>query len=391
MPTLGNIDPNLLMGSRGIDAGENAAAGRQARQQAQGADAAQQFERMLLQQLWKAMRSTVSARAFGGGGAGGGTYLHFLDEAVAGQLVTAGGMGLAAELRSSMGIAEPELPGLGVDGVRGLDGQGLGEGHDLGGRVSRAEPLEISPRTGQRVSGATGRLQTAARSLLHPEQALRWGRDGRLTREDLSSDFRTDLGSRGTAAFNVRDAAGFQGRYKCNLFAFELVRRAGFQTPLMARSHGWGYPHPDSVTADAANGRLRNDWGRVVTGESAAELDAGATSGERGFLLSGSGRNGHAGHMAVVERVHSVDYDDEGRVRRIVFDGWEARSSGARHLSRRTWNRAGNVGGNDARNGLGEIEIIELLAPRSGRPEMPLSTLAGPSRLDAMPEEGGEE
>lgn len=58
--------------------------------------------------------------------------------------------------------------------------------------------------------------------------ADRWARDGALTPQDLASDLVTEAPG-GRAAFNVRDANGFQGYYKCNLFAFELARRAGFQ------------------------------------------------------------------------------------------------------------------------------------------------------------------
>jgi hypothetical protein len=69
-------------------------------------------------------------------------------------------------------------------------------------------------------------------------------------------------------------------------------------------------------------------------------------------------------------------------VRRVVFDGWEARSEGAQHLTRRTWNLTGNPGGNLARNGFSRIEILEL-TPRSGAGnEIPLSNRAGSSDLD---------
>ena len=100
------------------------------------------------------------------------------------------------------------------------------------------------------------------------------------------------------------------------------------------------------------------------------------------MMLTGSGRDGHAGHMAVVERVHSIQYDDDGEVEQVVFDGWEARTNGARHLSQRTWNRAGIRGGNDVRRGLDRIEMVELLAPRDGAGEIPITRSAGPSRHD---------
>jgi len=346
-----------------------------AEQQVQGREAARQFEELLMQQLWQVMRRTAGEGAFGSS-IGSGTYTHFIDQAVAEQLSRAGGIGLAASLEQSLGVTSSSASGA---------------ARAASTPTVRQAPLELGPSTGTRVSGATGRLQRAATEMLTTESAPRWGRDGRLTRTELSSDFSTPLPGGEVAAFNVRDAAGFQGRYKCNLFAFELVRRAGFQTPLMARTHGWGYPHPDRVTEDASDGRLRRDWGRVVTGESAEALDASIQGGHRAFLLSGSGTDGHAGHMAVVERVHRVDYDDEGRVERVVFDGWEARQGGASRLTERTWNVYGNPGGNDPRNGLQGIEIVELLAPRAGRPEMPLSRRVGPSNHDAPPPDAENE
>lgn len=342
----------------------------------ESADAAQQFESLLVQQLWQTMRKTVSGAGFGGGSAGADTYMHFMDEAIATQMTEAGGIGIRQVLDRAMG---GEAYGLGAARQNGLGG---GQASGAASATARRAPLELGPLTGQRIPGATGRLQSAARELLSGESPQRFARAGRLTREELSSDFETQRADGTRSAFNVDDAAGFDGEYKCNLFAFELVRRAGFQTPLQGRAHGWGYPAPDAVTADAATGRLREDWGRVVTGESAEAIDAGLESGERGLMLTGSGRDGHAGHMAVVERVHSIQYDDDGEVEQVVFDGWEARTNGARHLEQRTWNRAGVRGGNDVRRGLDRIELVELLAPRDGSAEVPITDGAGPSRHD---------
>lgn len=346
---------------------------QQGRAQPNAANVAQQFEGLLMQQLWSIMRKTAGGLG-GGNGPGAGMYAHMMDEAVAGQLTRAGGLGLAAQLERGMGGSpQRSYP--------------MGESfplvpRDAGLEPRRSAPLVLGPATGQRVAGATSILQDTAESMLTPVSAPRWGRDGRLTRAELSSDYQTEaLG--GIARFNVRDAAGFEGRYKCNLFAFEMVRRAGFQVPLMPRTRGWGYPHPDAVTVDAADGRLRHDWGRVATGASASELDASITRGQRAFMLTGAGRDGHAGHMAVVERVHEIDYDEAGRVERVVFDGWEARVGGAQHLERRTWNRYGNPGGNLARNGFSQIEVVELLAPRTGQnAELPMSPRVGASVHD---------
>lgn len=336
------------------------------------ADVAEQFEGMLVQQLWQIMRRTVkSGGMLGGEGAGNDLYMSMVDDAMGRQLTEGGGIGLRSVLMRAMG-AEAEPGPAGVDGaaIRALDFA----------PVHRPAP---GPRTGAVLDGATGRLQDVAREMLSPESAPRWGRDGRLTEQELSSQFSAEVPG-GVARFNVRDSAGYQGYYKCNLFALEMARRAGFQVPLMARTRGYSYPHPDRVAADAADGGLRAGWGRVATGETVEQLNAAIDSGDRAFMLTGSGHGDHAGHMGVVERVHEVHYDDEGEIERVVFDGWEARSNGAEHLTRRTWNRYGNRGEGPARNGLDRIELIELLPPESAEAqEIPLSRRAGPSVRDA--------
>ncbi|MCB9623955.1 MAG: hypothetical protein H6723_11590 [Sandaracinus sp.] len=337
----------------------------------QARQAAQQFESLLIRQLWQVMRQSAGGGLLSGEGQGAGLYGHLIDEAMSSHLQNAGGLGLVSVLERSLSGLPPTAPSTSASRAFG---------------PREAEPVRqrpLEPPTGARVSGATGRLQAAASEMLTAESSPRWGRDGRLTEVELASDFAVPRGD-GVAAFNVHDAGGYAGRYKCNLFAFELVRRAGFQTPLLARTHGWGYPHPDAVADDAADGRLRASWGRVATTDPDDEVRAAIDAGERAYLLSGHGTEGHAGHMAVVERVHEVARDPEGNIVRVVFDGWEARVDGARHLVRRTWNRVGNPGGDDPRNGLQAIELVELLSPTGEGPvERPLSPLAGPSRLDA--------
>jgi len=337
-----------------------------AQRQPEAAQAAEQFEGILIQQLWKTMRQTVQGGLLGDS-PGSGTYLGMIDEAVAGQIARDGGIGLRDTLMSAFGAQAGAAP----QGTTELESFHV-DGH-------RPAP---EPATGARLEGAAGRLQAVAREMLRPESAQRWSREGSLTPEDMTSDFSAEVPG-GVARFNVRDAAGYHGYYKCNLFALEMARQAGFSVPLVPRSHGFSYPSPDSLASDAADGSLRAHWGRVATGESAESLDVAVQSGDRAFLLTASGRDGHAGHMGVVERIHSVDYGEDGEVRRVVFDGWEARQNGARHLTRRTWNVHGNPGGENARAGLGRIEIIELAAPREGEaPEVPLSLRAGPSTRD---------
>ncbi|HJL19622.1 MAG TPA: rod-binding protein [Sandaracinaceae bacterium LLY-WYZ-13_1] len=351
------------------------------RRQAQVRHAATQFEGLLIQQLVSVMRSTVGEGGMFGSGAGSSMYAHLFDQSFADSMASAGGLGMRSVLERSM---------LGPAAYAAQQAQADGQSMDTAPlRPTPFEPravgevLEVRPPTGAPLAGPTGRLQQAARAMLGPDgHAPQWGRDGRLTERDLASDFVTE-GPEGVATFNVRDAAGFEGAYKCNLFAFELARRAGFQVPLIGRTRGWGYMGPDGVTADAVRGRLRGDWGRVVTGESAESLDSGVVRGERAFLLTGDSVGDRAGHMGIVERVHEVDYDEQGRIERIVFDGWEGRSRGARHLERRTWNRYGNPGGEDARGGFERIEIIELRRPEAGtQPETPVHANAHPSVHD---------
>ncbi|MCA9609516.1 MAG: rod-binding protein [Myxococcales bacterium] len=333
--------------------------------------AATQFEALLIQQLVQVMRSTVGEGGMFGSGAGSAMYSHLFDQGFSDALSESGGLGMRAMIERSM-----------------LGPSAYGAQAPTGPRVPFtprvvSAPLEVRPASGAPIEGMTGRLQSAARQMLGPTGlAPQWGHDGRLTETDLASDFTTE-GPSGTAAFNVDDAAGFQDRYKCNLFAFELTRRAGFVTPLIGRTRGWGYLGPDGATADAAAGRMRSNWGQVATGESAESLDAGIVRGERAFLLTATGANDRAGHMGVIERVHEIDYDDAGEVRRIVFDGWEGRTYGATHLERREWVREGSRASTGARGGFERIEIVELRRPEAGeRPERPLHAHANPSVHD---------
>lgn len=356
-------------------AGASAEADPAAARRAQIGSAASQFEALLLSQLVQVMRSTVGESGIFGSGPGSQMYAHLFDQNFADSMAAAGGMGLAQVIERSM---------LGPEAYATAQRQGteLRPLTPFAPRVS-GEILEVRPASGAAIGGMTGRLQDAARAMLGPNGfAPQWGRAGRLTEADLASDFSTE-GPNGVATFNVRDAAGFQDRYKCNLFAFELARRAGFQVPLIGRTRGWGYMGPDGVTQDVSRGRLRGGWGQVATGESAESLDSSIVRGERAFLIVGSSVGDRAGHMGIVERVHEVEYDEAGRVQRVVFDGWEGRSRGAHHMTRRTWNRAGTHGGEDVRGGFAQIELIELRRPEDGgAEERPVHPNAAPSVHD---------
>ncbi len=335
----------------------------------------EQFEALLLQQLVGVMRSTVGEEGLFGSGAGSEMYAHLFDQGFADSMAAAGGLGMREMLERSM---------LGPAAYRAEMSRVLPD-RPAEPFVPRTvgEAMAVRPAAGAALVGQTGRLQAVARDMLGPTGlAPQWGREGRLSEADLASDFSTE-GPRGRALFNVRDAAGFQDRYKCNLFAFELARRAGFEVPLIGRTRGWGYMGPDGVTIDAAAGRLRGDWGQVATGETAESLDSGIVRGDRAFLLTATGTGDRAGHMGIVERVREVEYDDSGAIRRIVFDGWEGRTYGATHLENRVWTRQGTRNERGGRGGFDQIQIIELRRAGEGTsPERPVHPNANPSVHD---------
>lgn len=355
------VDPSLV--ARPIDTERDAGA----------REAAQRFEGLFLEQLVAVMRQ--SAPMFSG--TGGEMYGQMFDQNMGDALSRSGGVGLAEVLAQAMGASPspthlPIAP-LGPSSFSAHGGASFGLGAVLAARPASGSPLD----------GATGALQSAADAML-PESGVapQWGREGTLSHDDLASPLVT--GAPGSeAAFAVADVRGYAGYYKCNLFALELARRGGFEVPVISREHGYGYPGPDAVVADAADGSLRHDWGRVVTGASAEELDSAIVRGQGAFVLAGSGRDGHHGHMGVIERVHSVEYDEQGRLARIVFDGWEGRSSGAMHLTQRTWSIYGHGAGEGGRGGLDRIEIVALHRPEEGeRQEQQLHGDAPPSVHD---------
>ncbi len=354
--------------------------------------AAQRFEGVLIQQLVQVMRTTTPEMF---SGSGGDMYGAMFDEAMGESLTRQGGIGLAEVIARSMG-AGPR-PAANTPGVPGAPG-GAGLGPDVstslpvrplvprafGTRAPDLGPsVENRPASGAGLPGATGALQHAAASMLPGSGvAPQWGREGTLSPSDLASDFHT-VEAGGEAHFRVRDIQGYQGYYKCNLFAMELARRAGFQVPVAGGQHGWGYVGPDYVVRDAEDGEIRGDWATVATDASASALDSAIVRGDRAFMIAGSSDNGHRGHMGIVERVHEIERDADGQVTRVVFDGWESRPHGAMHLTQRVWAVSGHPGGPGSRGGLGRIEILELQRPQGGeRPEQPLHGHAGASIVD---------
>lgn len=339
-------------------------------------EAARQFEGLMVRELMKVLRKTVPESSMNGSGFSGQMYTEMLDDALADELAKGTGLGMRDMLERSLG-GDPTTGTAGVDS--------LGPEDSLAHLVGTVRRPGLQQHYGPRhyTSEVQERLHLAAAEML-AEDGAQWGREGRLSHDDLRSDFAT--GNPGhEARFNVRDANGYQGYYKCNLFAFEMARRAGFQVPVVGRNRGWGYPAPNRITQDAADGSVEHGWARVATQEPAARLDQDLQAGRRAFMLTGEATGERAGHMAVVERIHSIDRDSQGRVTRVVFDGWEARTQGAEHLSRRTWNIAGNAGGTLARNGFAQIEVLEMRSAGDGEAtEIPTSSRAGSSKLDNL-------
>lgn len=318
--------------------------------------AARQFEAVLLRQLVSAMRRSAPKGGLGSGGGASGQYLAMFDQVLADHMAETGGIGLADVIS------------------RGLGGEGDGGGVTHTVHALRAGHVPLGPApgyAGDPAGGAVDRLRHAASELLDDGGARRFARDGQLRPDDLASELSTPTPG-GDARFNVADALGYRGYYKCNLFALEMARRAGYEVPVVGRARGWGYPGPTSITEDAAaDRRMEGEWSRVVTGVSGESLDGALRAGQRAFMLVGASTGERQGHMAVLERVHRLDYAADGRVQRVEFDGWEARGDGARHLVRRTWNLEGVGGGPDPRGGFGRIEVLELQrADRGARAEV---------------------
>lgn len=353
----------MRIGAEALPLGEAQRAATKAQQSEQSVE---QFEGLLIRQLIATFRESLDDQSLFGSGAGSQLYAHFFDEALTESWVRSGGLGMKETLAQQLGVQ-------------------LGEGDSEAG--AQLKPLTRALNTSSdyalrdqdtRAPQSLGDLAPVARQL--SADSAQWARDARLDTEALASEVSLPVEG-GTAHFNVHDARGYEGYAKCNLFALEVARRGGYQVPVVGRSHGLGFPGANQVARDAADGSLQSDWGRVVTGSSVRALNDALGSGERAYLLAGSGAEGHEGHMAVVAHIHHIDYDAEGQVQRIDFDGWEAQVDGARFLQRRTWNRQGQRKLAEARNHLDDIAIVELQR-REGAAEVLLNQHAGPSLKD---------
>jgi hypothetical protein len=191
------------------------------------------------------------------------------------------------------------------------------------------------------------------------EGADHWAKQGSLTPEDFGTRGASELAG-DVARRSVESANGYRGYYKCNLFAFEVARRAGLAVPESERTGAMLLSSSNRLTQDASDGSLETGWATVATGASPAVMQDALRAGEAAYLLVGSGRGDRHGHMAVIEQPRAIDYDEAGQIKRISFGGWEAQPDGAKHLTERTWNRSGEKGAPTDRNGLERIEIIQL-------------------------------
>jgi Rod binding domain-containing protein len=346
---------------------------------------AKQFESVLMGQLLEVMFKSSST--LGGEGGQSDLYRQMYQGPLAEHLVSGGGLGLAKLVARGLGATDDKQPKGPAELPAPMNVQPS--------PVGLPRTLTLDPaHAGVPTTGAMLDVQRAAADMLADGGAARWAKDGALTPQDLGANAAVG----GAARAGVQNANGYQGYYKCNLFALEVARRAGLQVPGTGDAR-LSYPSTNRLTQDASDGVLETGWAKVVTGASPTAMQDALQSGEAAFLLVGSGTGERHGHMAVVERPKSIEYDADGQVQRVVFDGWEAQPSGARHLTERAWNRVGNPGNPGDRNGLSRIEIIQLSRPAQGtREERSLSDTAKTSQLDSVssneprrPTQGGKE
>lgn len=323
-------------------------------------DAARAFEALMLKQLMKSMTDTIGESGVFGSGFESDMYSDMFSSAVAEQ-AAGSGTGLSEMIMRAMGVDER------TEGVL----------KNVGNTVARALAGYRAQVTGETEIPNNRHLSNVVDDWMRTSNPGNWGNEGTLTTADLSAEISTQAKG-GEAHFNVKDAMGYEGYPKCNLFAFEMLRRAGFTVPVHARSHGWGYPGADGTTKLAAKGQIEN-WGRVRTADSQASLDQTALSGTP-LLLSSSAPEEKAGHMAVVDRVHRVERDVAGNIAVIEYSGWESGGKKAGY-GRRVWRVEGISG--QGRGGLDRIEVIEPLpAAQFGEFQALGRRLPGASVLD---------
>jgi Rod binding domain-containing protein len=295
--------------------------------------AARQFEGVMLTQLLQVLWKTTPELNKGQGS----MYQSMFQSQFADHLVEGGGIGLSQMIAKSLGATEESS-------AAHLTRHSHALPQVLRGYNVAPQALDDSGDVMANVSGAASGMISGG--------GQQWAKSGSLTAEDFGS-----VGASAQAGANARrtieSANGYQGYYKCNLFAFELARRAGLDVPKEL-------PSSNNLTQDASDGGLETGWAKVATGASPAAMQDALHAGEAALLLVGSGHGERHGHMAVLEKPTAIDYDEAGQIRSISFEGWEAQPDGAKHLTNRTWNRFGEKGAPGDRNGLDRIEIIQL-------------------------------
>jgi Rod binding domain-containing protein len=299
-------------------------------------DAAKAFESMMLKQLMKSMTDTVQESGVFGGGFEGELYSDMFSSAIAEQ-AAGSGTGLSEMIMRSMGVDErtkDNLLSIGKTAIHALSSY----------RAQVTGETEIPQN--QHLAGVVDQW-------LGQSNPTNWGTEGALTDADLGANIST-MGKGGVAHFNVQDALGYQGYPKCNLFAFEMLRRSGYSVPVLAREHGWGYPGADGIAKLSSDGKI-DSWGTVRTGDTKEALEAAAAGGKP-LLLASSAPDDKAGHMAVADRIHRVERNGAGNIAVIEYSGWEAGGKKASY-GRRVWRLSGIDG--QGRGGLDRIEVIE--------------------------------
>jgi len=329
-----------------------------------GEQAAKAFEAMLFKQLMSTMSKSIQKSGLFQGGFEADLYSDMYGSAVAEQAAEQG-IGLSAMIKEALGVEDRTSSG--VKSTPGfLATRGLG-----------AYRAQTSGPTEPPVNRS---LAAMADQWLAGEASSRWSPSGELTRADLASDYVTEEAG-GLAAFNVKDASGYKGYPKCNLFAFEMVRRSGHMTPIRARGRGWGYPGADATAKLAERGDTR-EWANVRTSMSATEMNAVAASGAP-LLLASSAEGSAVGHMAVADRVHSIRRDQSGNIMTIEYSGWDVGKRGASY-GRKVWRLEGVSG--EGRGNLNRIQVLEPRAIATGsNPYVPLGGgRPGPSLHDGV-------
>ena len=305
-------------------------------------EAAGALEAMLFKELMKNMTESIGKSGLFGDGFQADMYQDMYASVMAEQ--AGGHLGISDMLQQALGVSEEignDGESGGVSGLRGIGAAGAAQTYRAVAQKTGAPPANAS-------------LYQTAMSFVDDVSSSRWGKDGALTSADLGANIQTTE-SDGVAAFNVNDANGYEGFPKCNLFAFEMLRRGGYTVPVTGRSHGWGFVGADTATKMAESGQV-GEWANVVTDLSQQQMDGKAYTGSP-LLLAGSGAGDRVGHMAVADRIHHLQRNERGDIIALEYSGWEATGSGASY-GRRMWRVEGVSG-----NGRGGLEHIEVLEP----------------------------